>query len=65
MRAKLVNIIIEFCPEIMKSMTQLIPEFKALFRFSDLAPNKKNAARNIELMAPLYTLAELTLSKCM
>jgi len=63
--AKLANIIVEVCPEILKSVTQLIPEFKALFRFNDLAKNKKNAARLIELMAPLHLLAELTMARCM
>lgn len=64
-KAKLANVIVEFCPEIMKSVTQLIPEFKALFRFGDLSPNKKDAARLIELMAPLHILAELTMARCM
>ena len=59
------NVIIELCPEILKSITQLIPEFKALFRFNDLCPNKKDSARKIELMAPLHLLSELTMSNLM
>ena len=57
-RAKLSNLIIETCPEILKSFTQLIPEFKAMFRFKDLRPNKSNSARRIELFAPLHIIAE-------
>lgn len=64
-KAKLANIIIELCPEILKSITQLIPEFKALFRFKDLCPNTKDSARRIELMAPLHLLSELTMSNLM
>jgi len=44
-------------------MTQLVPEFKAMFRFTDLFPNKKEVPRRIELLAPLHLLAELTMSK--
>jgi len=56
MKMKTANVIIELCPEVLKSMTQLIPEFKAMFRFKDLAPNKKGTARTIELFAPLYAI---------
>ena len=56
--AKLSNLIIETCPEILKSFTQLIPEFKAMFRFKDLRANKSNSARRIELFAPLHIIAE-------
>lgn len=55
------NVIIELCPEILKSITQLIPEFKAMFRFKDLAPNKKGNARRIELYAPLHHLQAVML----
>ena len=51
------------CPEVLKSVTQLIPEFKAMFRFKDLFPNKKNTARMIELYAPMHLIAELTMKK--
>ena len=57
-RTKLSNIIIELCPEILKSATQLIPEFKGLFRFGDLYPNKAFNKRMIELMTPLYMFKE-------
>ena len=62
-KAKLANIIVEMCPEVLKSITQLIPEFKAMFRFKDLSPNKKDSARLIELMAPLHALAELAMPR--
>ena len=64
-KMKLANVIIEFCPEILKSITQLIPEFKAMFRFKDLYPNKKNMARQIELLAPLHIIRERTMSRLM
>jgi len=51
-------VIVELCPEILKSLTQLIPEFKAIFRFGDLFKNRKNCARMIELMTPLYLFRE-------
>lgn len=57
-RSKLNNVIIEVCPEILKSLTQLIPEFKAVFRFKDLYHNKWNNARQIELMTTLYWFRE-------
>ena len=57
-RTKLTNVIIELCPEILKSATQLVPEFKAAFRFKDLYKNKSNNARMIELMTPLYFFRE-------
>lgn len=57
-RLKLNNVIIELCPEILKSLTQLIPEFKAVFRFGDLFKNKGNCARMIELFTPLYYFRE-------
>ena len=57
-KAKLANVIIEWCPEVLKSITQLIPEFKAMFRFKDLAPNKKGVARQIELFASWHFLRE-------
>ena len=57
-RTKLSNVIIELCPEILKSATQLVPEFKAAFRFKDLYTNKSNNARMIELMTPLYFFRE-------
>jgi len=44
-KAKLANIIVELCPEVMKSITMLIPEFKAMFRFKDLYKNKPTMAR--------------------
>lgn len=56
-KIKTANVIIELCPEILKSITQLIPEFKAMFRFKDLAPNKKGTARKIELYAALNHIA--------
>merc|ERR1719362_704367 len=56
-KIKTANVIIELCPEILKSITQLIPEFKAMFRFKDLFPNKKGTARKIELYAPLHHIA--------
>ena len=58
MRTKLSNVIIELCPEILKSATQLVPEFKGLFRFGDLHPNKAFNKRMIELMTPLYIFRE-------
>ena len=61
-RVKLTNVIVETCPDVLKSITQLIPEFKAMFRFKDLAPNKKNTARKIELYAPLHIIMEKCLS---
>jgi hypothetical protein len=57
-RIKLNNVIVELCPEILKSLTQLIPEFKAIFRFGDLFKNRRNCARMIELMTPLYLFRE-------
>lgn len=57
-RLKLNNVIVELCPEILKSLTQLIPEFKAVFRFKDLYKNKSNNARLIELITPLYVFRE-------
>lgn len=57
-RAKLTNVIVETCPEVLKSITQLIPEFKAMFRFKDLFPNKKKTARVIELFAPWHIIKE-------
>jgi len=62
-KAKLANVIVELCPEVLKSITQLIPEFKALFRFKDLYPNKACIERRIELMAPLHWIAELTMGR--
>lgn len=35
-RSHLIEVIVEMCPEIVKSISQLIPEFKSLFRFNDL-----------------------------
>lgn len=64
-KMKTANVIIELCPEILKSITQLIPEFKAMFRFKDLAPNKKGTARRIELYAPLHHISSQMLTKGM
>mmetsp|Transcript_34268 Transcript_34268/g.42336 ORF Transcript_34268/g.42336 Transcript_34268/m.42336 type:complete len:187 (+) Transcript_34268:2243-2803(+) len=64
-KVKLSNVIVELCPEVLKSITQLIPEFKAMFRFKDLCPNNKDTARRIELMAPLHLLSELTMPSCL
>jgi hypothetical protein len=61
-RVKLTNIIVETCPDVLKSITQLIPEFTAMFRFKDLAKNKADAARKIELYAPLHIIMEECLS---
>ena len=55
-KIKTSNVIIELCPEILKSITQLIPEIKAMFRFKDLAKNTKGTARMIELYAPLHAI---------
>ena len=57
-RTKLSNVIVELCPEILKSATQLVPEYKAMFRFGDLYANKSNNQRMIELMTPLYFFKE-------
>ena len=57
-RVKMANLIVETCPEVLKSVTQLIPEFKAMFRFKDLYPNKKNCARRIELYTPIFMIFE-------
>lgn len=57
-RGTLSNIIVETCPEILKSVTQLVPEFKALFRFKDLHPYRAGLRRKLELLAPLYFLRE-------
>lgn len=62
-KAKLSNLIIEMCPEVLKSITQLVPEFKAMFRFKDLFPNKVGMDRRIELFAPMHLVAELTMPK--
>ena len=47
----------------LKSITQLIPEFKALFRFGDLASNGKNTARMIELFTPLHMIKQRQLKR--
>ena len=65
MKIKTANVIVELCPEILKSVTQLIPEFKAMFRFKDLAPNKKGTARKIELYALLHHVGVQILRKGM
>lgn len=57
-RIKMANLIVETCPEVLKSITQLIPEFKAMFRFKDLSTNKKNTARMLELFTPIYMIFE-------
>ena len=57
-KIKTAQVIIELCPEVLKSITQLIPEFKAMFRFKDLSTNKKGTARKIELYAPLHAISE-------
>ena len=64
-KAKLANIIVEMCPDVLKSITQLIPEFKAMFRFKDLFPNKPNMARQIELLATLHFIREKMMSNLM
>jgi len=57
-RSHVLNIIFELCPQNLKSMTLLIPEFKALFRYQDLHLFDKQTLRVIELSTPLYYLKQ-------
>ena len=52
------NTYIEICNEIVKSQTQLIPEFKSFFRYTDLYPCRSNLDTMIEQQAVLYLVRE-------
>lgn len=52
------NTYIEICNEIVKSQTQLIPEFKSFFRYDDLNPCRPDLTHMIEQQAVLYLIRE-------
>lgn len=54
--------LIEFCSEVIHSMTLLIPEYKSLFRYTDLYPCKSKLNRYIELMTPIYVIKKNTIT---
>lgn len=63
------QIIIEYCNEILKSLTDLGLQYKLAFNYSDLkkakGPSKKNKKRGlqttIQYQTPLYTIRKLLL----
>ena len=57
-RAQLYHVIIEMCPENLKSITQLVPEFTALYRYSDLSILHESTLRRIKLQSSLYILKQ-------
>lgn len=57
-RAQLYHVIVEMCPENLKSLTQLVPEFTALFRYSDLSVLQESTVRGIKLKSSLYVLKQ-------
>jgi len=50
------HILVELCSEALASLTQLIPEFKALFRYEDLTPAHPKLDRRIELWTNIYLM---------
>lgn len=48
------NVFVEVCNEIIKSQTQLIPQFSPFFRYEDLYPCRPKLTRIIENISVLY-----------
>lgn len=57
-RVQLYQVIVEMCPENLKSITQLLPEFAALNRYSDLSILHESTLRRIKLQSSLYILKQ-------
>lgn len=57
-RAQLYHVIVEMCPENLKSLSQLVPEFTALYRYSDLSILRESTVRRIKLHSSLYVLKQ-------
>jgi hypothetical protein len=52
------NTIIEISKEVIQSGSLLIPEFSALFRYTDLYPCRANLNRRLELYTPIHAIKE-------
>jgi len=54
--------LVEICPDVMKNLTKLLPDFRSLFRYTDLCMAKKNLYKRIEHMTALYVLRSKLIS---
>jgi len=56
------HMLVEICPDVLKNLTKLLPDFRALFRYTDLYPAKANLYKRIEHMTALYVLRSKLIS---
>ena len=48
----------EICPDVIKNMTMIAPDFRPLFRYTDLLDCDPNAYKRIRRMVPIYILRQ-------
>jgi hypothetical protein len=50
------NVLVEICPDVVKNLTLLVPDFKPIFRYKDLKKCTKNNYKRIQLYTCLYLI---------
>jgi len=54
---------VEACPDVIKNLTMIMPDYKALFRYSDLTPIKPKLYKRIQHMVPFYLLRQAMIQR--
>jgi hypothetical protein len=58
------NVLVEICPDVVKNLTLLVPDFKPIFRYKDLKKCSKNNYKRIKLYTCLYLIRQQVIKEC-